>query len=172
MCAMRPGPPRDVKQAILEAWFTNDQINQLLLKKLDRRAWRREPPGGKGRTIAAIVSHMHNDRLMWLKMTGRRAGLPAQTSRFTVTPTEASAALKKSARAFARLLAEGLARDDLRVKNFPPDVVALFSVMMIHEGHHRGQICMLARHMGYSLHRGYEIWQWNKCRKEALKIRD
>lgn len=164
---MRAGNRRDLKQAILEAWFTNDEINQLLLRRLNGRAWRAEPPDGKGRTIAAIVSHMHNDRLMWLKMTGRRTGLPAQTSRFTVTPRHARAALKKSARAFARMLKEALARDDLRVKGFPPDVVALFSVMMIHEGHHRGQICMLARQTGYPLDRGYELWHWSRRWKEA-----
>jgi hypothetical protein len=29
-------------------------------------AWNAEPPGGKGRTIAAIAAHMHNVRHMWL----------------------------------------------------------------------------------------------------------
>lgn len=169
MAELRAGRPKDVKQAILEAWFTNERINQFLLEGLDKRAWRAQPPDGKGRTIAAIFSHMHNDRLMWLKMTGRRTGLPAQLSRFTITTRRASAGLKKSAKAFARILKEGLAREDLRVKNFPPDVVALFTVMVIHEGHHRGQICMLARQVGHPLlgKNSYGLWFWSPRWKEC-----
>ena len=57
----------DSAEALVRAWETNDRINAYLIENLDERAWRAEPPGGKGRTIAAIAAHMHNVRVMWLK---------------------------------------------------------------------------------------------------------
>ena len=41
---------------ILAAWRTNDQINQYLIDHLTDEAWTAKPPGGKGRTIAAIFA--------------------------------------------------------------------------------------------------------------------
>lgn len=45
---------------------------------------------GKGRTIAAIVAHMHNVRVMWLKAV-KAAEIPGQLDRSTVTPAQAMA---------------------------------------------------------------------------------
>jgi uncharacterized damage-inducible protein DinB len=70
----RPGPPIDQKQSLLDAWATNERINQYLLEHLDEDAWRAEPPGGKGRTIAAIFAHIHNVRHMWLTASGADQG--------------------------------------------------------------------------------------------------
>ena len=49
--------------ALLVSFGTNERINQFLLENLPPDAWRTEPPHGKGRTIAAIVAHMHNVRV-------------------------------------------------------------------------------------------------------------
>ena len=50
--------PFDASRALLEAFAINDRINQFLLENLPEEAWRADPPTGKGRTVAAIVSHM------------------------------------------------------------------------------------------------------------------
>jgi hypothetical protein len=58
--------PFSLPQALLVAFDTNDRINQYLIDNLPAAAWLAEPPQGKGRTVAAIVAHIHNVRLMWL----------------------------------------------------------------------------------------------------------
>ena len=50
---MRAGKPNGLKKSMLEVWAANEAMNQWLLKHIDERAWRAEPPAG-GRMIAAI----------------------------------------------------------------------------------------------------------------------
>ena len=53
--------------------------------------------------------------------------------------------------------------------NLPVDVVHVLAYFVAHEGHHRGQIVLLARQTGHRL--PIEItgglWQWSKRAKEA-----
>jgi hypothetical protein len=53
--------------ALLNAFNTNNRINLYLIDNLPPAAWKAKAPQGKSRTIAAIVAHMHNVRVMWLK---------------------------------------------------------------------------------------------------------
>src|SRR3989338_2181115 len=101
---MGVGKAFDLKKAIHEVWAVNEAMNQLLLKHMDARAWRAEPPVG-GRTIAAIFSHMHNDRLLWMTVWAKGRRRPAHTSRHTVTKEQAARALAQSAKAMENLLA-------------------------------------------------------------------
>src|SRR5215469_3610064 len=75
-------------QALLNAFDTNDRINHYLIENLPAEAWSAKPADGKARTIAAIVAHMHNVRVMWLKAT-KANDIPAQLNRATVTPAQA-----------------------------------------------------------------------------------
>jgi uncharacterized damage-inducible protein DinB len=69
--------------AMLNAFDTNQQMNELLIESIAPEAWRADPPqppapeGKKakkqGRTIAAIATHMHNVSLMWLKAVKLRS---------------------------------------------------------------------------------------------------
>lgn len=74
--------------ALINAFSTNNRINQYLIENLPTEVWAAKPPDGKGRTIAAIVAHMHNVRVMWLK-AAKAEQIPAQLDRATVTPTHA-----------------------------------------------------------------------------------
>ena len=56
----KPSALFDLKRSLLESYAVNERINQYLLENLSDAAWNAEPPGGKGRTIAAIAAHMHN----------------------------------------------------------------------------------------------------------------
>ncbi len=62
------------------AFNTNDRINHYLIDNLPPAAWKAKPPDGKGRTIAAIVAHMHNVRVMWLK-AAKAEDIPEQLDR-------------------------------------------------------------------------------------------
>jgi len=67
----------DWKTAILDVLAIDEGANQALLKHVHPKVWRAELPEGSGKkTIASTFAHIHNVRLMWLKMTGKRSGLP------------------------------------------------------------------------------------------------
>lgn len=148
-------------QALLTAFDTNDRINQYLIDNLPAAAWRAEPPDGKGRTIAAIVAHIHNVRVMWLKAAAKGSEIPEQLDRSSVTPAQASKALEQSRAALAAVLKFTLEGDG-RVKGFKPDVAGFFGYLIAHDAHHRGQICMLARQSGHALPQKamFGMWEW------------
>src|SRR5271167_163353 len=94
--------PFILAEGLLSAFDTNDRINHYLLDNLPAEAWRAEPPGNKGRDVAAVVAHMHNVRVMWLKAT--KGKVPQQLDRFTVTPAQAKKALDASRAALREVL--------------------------------------------------------------------
>jgi len=134
--------------AFIEAFKTNHRINA-------------KPPDGKGRTIAAIVAHMHNVRLMWLKVSAKGSEIPNQLDRATVTPAQAVQALQQSADAISALLHRAF-NSDGRVKNFRPDAAGFFAYLIAHDAHHRGQIAMLARQLDHALPQkiNFGMWEW------------
>jgi len=163
----KPSAPFDIARSLLESYAVNEGINQYLFENLPDAAWSAEPPGGKGRTIAAIAAHMHNVRHMWLVAAAKGAPLPDKLDRATVTKKEAMQALAESGKCCARLLAESLPEG--KVKGFRPDAVGMFGYLISHDAHHRGQICALARQLGYPLPKQatFGIWEWGTRWKEC-----
>jgi uncharacterized damage-inducible protein DinB len=159
--------PFSLQESILHAFDTNDAINHYLLENLPAAAWRAEPPGGKGRTVAGIVAHIHNVRVMWLKAAAKEAKIPEQLDPSTVTPKEASKALDQSRSALSTLLKAAMATDG-RIKGFRPDVVGFFSYLIAHDAHHRGQASMLARQVGHPLPQKamFGMWEWGTRGKD------
>ena len=166
----------DFRQVLLESYAVNDRMNQVLLELLDPGAWRAKPPGSKGRTIAAIFAHMHNIRRKWLRLSAPHLKLPTPLHRARCTQEQARAALAESAARCSEMLADALARSEGRVKNFRRDGwarpwpvgAAMFAYMISHDAHHRGQVCMLARQVGYSLPKAaVGIWVWEKLWREC-----
>lgn len=164
--------------ALLSTYAINDAMNQLILSKLDPRAWRARLPGQStrdGRTIAAIFAHLHNCRLRWLKKSAPHLSCPAPLDPYRCTMKQAAAAHKRSAEQCLRMLTEGLSADpSRRVTKFERDSVVpvwpagptMFAYMFSHEAHHRGQVLMLAHQLGYRVPE-YGIWQWDKLWKSA-----
>jgi uncharacterized damage-inducible protein DinB len=148
-------------QALRTSFDTNDRINQYLIENLPAEAWRADPPEGKGRTIAAIVAHMHNVRVMWLKAAAKESKIPEQLDRSSVTPAQATKALEQSRTALSAVLKSALETDG-RVKGFRPDVAGFFGYLIAHDAHHRGQISMLARQVGHPLPQKamFGMWEW------------
>ena len=54
-------------------------------------------------------------------------------------------------------------------RNLPLDVAHVLTYFVAHEGHHRGQIIMLARQLGHRLPNEISggLWQWNRRMQEA-----
>jgi uncharacterized damage-inducible protein DinB len=146
--------------ALLNAFQTNNRINLYLLENLPAPAWDEKPPDGKGRTIAAIVAHMHNVRVMWLK-AAKAEEIPEQLDRASVTPAQAGRALESSCRALEAMISRAMETNG-RVKNFRPDVAGFVGYLIAHDAHHRGQITMLARQLGHPLPQKamFGMWEW------------
>jgi uncharacterized damage-inducible protein DinB len=163
----RAKAPVDLRAAILQAFATNERLNQYLLEHLPPEAWRAEPPGGKGRTVADIAAHMHNVRHMWLKAQVK-GSIPDKVDRHQATVDGVRRALAASHRALAAVIEEALAGGG-RVKNHPPDVVAYVGYLITHDAHHRGQISMLARQAGHALPQSamFGMWEWSKRSQET-----
>jgi uncharacterized damage-inducible protein DinB len=166
--AAKPSEPVSVEKtystqvalSLLSAFDTNDRINHYLIDNLPGPAWRAKPLDGKGRTIAAIVAHMHNVRVMWLK-AAKSDVIPPQVDRTSVTPKQALHALAASRRALSAIISRALETDG-RVKGFRPDVAGFVAYLIAHDAHHRGQITMLARQVGHPLPQKamFGMWEW------------
>jgi uncharacterized damage-inducible protein DinB len=151
---------RQLPGALLNAFNTNNRINHYLIDNLPPAAWKAKAPDGKGRTIGAIIAHMHNVRVMWLK-AAKSEEIPAQLDRTTVTPSQALRALENSRHAVSVIISRAIAGDG-RIKSFRPDVAGFLGYLIAHDAHHRGQIAMLARQLGHPLPQKamFGMWEW------------
>jgi uncharacterized damage-inducible protein DinB len=147
--------------ALLNCFNTNNRINQYLIDNIPAPAWHAKPPDGKGRTIPAIVAHMHNVRVMWLKVAAKGSEIPGQLDRSKVTPAQALRAFEASRHALSVVMNQALATDG-RIKGFRPDVAGFLGYLIAHDAHHRGQIAMIARQMGHPLPQKamFGMWEW------------
>jgi uncharacterized damage-inducible protein DinB len=162
-------------RAAVQLFAANDRMNQMLIEHLDPAAWRAKP-AGKARTIAAIFTHLHNVRTKWVRLTAPHLKVPRQLHRARCTPKQARAGLVESAIRCEEMLAEALG-GEARVKEFRRDGWArpwpagpeMLCYMLAHEAHHRGQVFLLARQLGFPLPKkvGYGIWNWEKLWKEC-----
>jgi uncharacterized damage-inducible protein DinB len=165
----------DLSQVLVESYAVSERMNQIVLEHLDPGAWRAKLPGTKGRTIAAVFSHVHNIRRKWLKLSAPHLKIPAPLDRARCTQKQARAALVESAARCSDMLGDALSRR--RVETFRrdgwarpwPAGAAMLAYMIAHDAHHRGQVCMLAHQLGFPLpsKAAYKIWVWEKLWKEC-----
>jgi len=160
----------DLRRAVVETFLVNERMNQFLLEHLDPSVWTAPPPlakEGAGRTIAAIVAHVHNVRHMWLVVSAKGTKAPDKVDRRKLTIPEAKRALAASAKAVQGLLERSIEAGG-KVKEFKPDVVGFLGYVVSHEAHHRGQIAMIARQLGKPLPQeaNFGMWDWAKRWKE------
>jgi uncharacterized damage-inducible protein DinB len=181
--ASRAGPPPSsaLSASLLAAWSTNDRTTSFLIEHMPPALWSAAVPGSPRRTVRMLAGHIHNARCMWIKTLGRPHGIepPASVDRRRVSRLQLIRALRRSGRAMAQLLAFGLAHGG-RIpptsayvwRNLPLDVGHVLSYFVAHEGHHRGQIVMLARQLGHRLPREvtYGLWQWTTRSAEAADV--
>jgi len=155
-------------------WAANERTNQLLIEQVGAAIWNAKPAGGV-RPIAAIVTHMHNVRAKWIRLSAPYLGVPALLNRARCGPEQAGAALAESALRCGEMLAEALSGEpDSRIQFFRRDALAkpwpvanggglrMLSYMLAHEAHHRGQIGMLAHQLGHPLPGKVtaKLWNW------------
>lgn len=167
----------DLLDAVVAVWKTSDRVTQFLFENLPAALWPMAVPGVSRRTVRTIAGHIHNARCMWIKMLGRRHGIrvPKRVSLRTVTREELLRALRRSSRGVRELLELGINRggripaSGVAWLNVPSDVVHFLAYLVAHEGHHRGQIVLLARQAGHRLPSEVTtgLWLWSRRAKEA-----
>ena len=168
----------DQRDMLLTAWRTNNRVTVFLFEHLPAELWRATVPGEPRRTVRMIAGHIHNARRMWIKTLGKEHGIavPRAVNRHKVGPKELIPALGRSSRGIISLLTLGCDRggaipvsSSYTWRNLPLDVGHVLTYFVAHEGHHRGQIVMLARQLGYRLPAEITngLWQWSRRAREA-----
>src|SRR2546421_2553598 len=168
----------DLADTLVPVWRTTNRITVFLIEHLSPKLWAAIVPGAPRRTVRMIAGHIHNARCMWIKTLGKEHGIaaPGPVSRHKVGPKELISALGHSSRGMISLLTLGCDRggtipvsSSYTWRNLPLDVGHVLTYFVAHEGHHRGQIVMLARQLGYRL--PVEItgglWHWSKRSRES-----
>jgi uncharacterized damage-inducible protein DinB len=168
----------DLGATLLASWRTNSRVTAYLVEHLPAPLWDASVPGAPRRTLRMIAAHLHNARCAWVKTLGREHGVaaPAPVDRRTVARRELLSALKRSSRGIEALLELGIAAGGhvppskgYVWRNLPLDVPHVLTYFVAHEGHHRGQLVMLARQLGHRLPSDITngLWQWTKRTQEA-----
>jgi uncharacterized damage-inducible protein DinB len=158
---MPTGRPLDVERELIEEFRRSGRVNEYLVGVLPPALWRMPPPGGRGRSMAAIVAHMQGVRRTFARMGGARPG-PPPLDRNRSTPAQAQRALRRSTEDLAQLFEAALAANQARVKGMPRRMVNMLLYLVQHDAHHRGQICGLARDLGHQFasQDTMRIWGW------------
>ena len=170
--------PTQLDAALLASWRTNNRVTAYLIEHVPDALWDVPIPGAPRRTVRMIAGHLHNARCMWLKTLGQEHGItiPAPVDRRKVARHELLLALKRSSRGIEALLELGIAAGGQVPpskayvwRNLPLDVPHVLTYFVAHEGHHRGQIVMLARQLGHRLPASVSagLWQWTTRLREA-----
>jgi uncharacterized damage-inducible protein DinB len=166
---------RDVAaERLVAAWRTNNRATVYLVEHLPPDVWSSRVPGIPRLTVGMIAAHIHNSRCAWIRALGARHGIkaPARVDLRRVRPLALAKALSRSSQGMIRLIELGVAHGG-RVpratwQNFPTDLEHFLSYFAAHEGHHRGQLCMVMRQLGRRLPRSVAagVWQWTRRARE------
>ena len=164
----------ETARSLIAAWRTNNRVTTYLIENLPAQLWSKAIPGVPRRTVGMIAAHIHNGRCMWIKMLGAKHGIvpPRRVDMRRVRAPELLRALSRSSKGIIRLLELGIAQGGsvprAAWQNFPTDVVHFLNYFVAHEGHHRGQLCLLARQLGHRLPQSVVagLWQWSKRARE------
>jgi len=158
----------------IAAWRTNSRATSYLVENLPPEIWSSPVPGVPRLTVGMIAAHLHNSRCRWIKSLGAAHGIrpPRLVDLRRVRPAQLAKALATSSEGMVRLIELGVAHGG-RVpratwQNFPTDLEHFLSYFAAHEGHHRGQLCLVARQLGHRLPGAVAngVWQWTRFARE------
>ena len=148
-------------ERLIQTWTINQRMNELLVVDI-RDEFMNDTPAAKGRTVGEQLAHIHNVRLMWLKV----AAPEMLESQKKIEKTDRISkklifeSLEKSSLAIERLLSSGF--ETGRIKGFKPHPEAFLGYMISHESHHRGQIIMTLKENKHLPGKKtlYALWEW------------
>jgi len=148
-------------EPLVETWAIHNRINLYLLDAVPEEAL--ASALGKNRSVSALLAHIHNVRLMWLKAAApaELKGLEKLETKGVETKARLRGALEASGRAVENLLRQAVAAGG-KVKGFKPHATAFLGYLISHESHHRGQIGWTLKQSGTPLGPkiAFGLWEW------------
>jgi uncharacterized damage-inducible protein DinB len=152
----------DLEDQIVDTWNINNRINLYLLDAIPPAALN-DLSASKGRTVAQQLAHLHNVRLMWLKVSAPELmeGIEKIEKETAGDKKLLARRLKESGKAMEALLKTSLENGG-RIKGFKPHITAFLGYVLAHESHHRGQIALSLKQSGHTLEKkvSYGMWEW------------
>jgi len=152
----------DLESQITDTWNINNRINLYLLDAISLDALA-DRSTSKGRTVAEQIAHLHNVRLMWLRVCGPELikGIVKIEKDAAANKKLLERELTKSGKAMETVLKKAIENGG-KVKGFKPHVTAFLGYIIAHESHHRGQIALSLKQSGHTLDKkvAYGIWEW------------
>ena len=151
----------DFEKQILDTWSINNRINLYMLNSIPKEALN-DVSASKGRTVAEQFAHIHNVRLMWLKVSGPELmeGLEKIEKEKAADKKLLERCLKESGQAMEQLLRKGIVEG--KIKSFKPHLTAFLGYVIAHDSQHRGQIALSLKQSKHPLDKkvAYGIWEW------------
>jgi len=145
---------------IIETWQIHNRINLYLLEGIAEDALAAQS-ASKGRTVGQQFAHLHNVRMMWLKVAAPQLleGLP-KIEKEGMSKAALSDALTLSENAVTQLFE--LSKTTGKIKGFKPHATAFLGYLISHESHHRGQIMLSLKQSGHMVDQKtqYGLWEW------------
>ena len=149
-------------QQIIETWQINNRINLYLLDAIADEHLD-DALVSKGRNVGKQFAHIHNVRLIWLKVAMPEAlvNLSNIEKEQPIDKSLLRISLMQSGVAIERLI-EHAAGNGGKVKGFKPHLTAFLGYMTAHDAHHRSQIIIALKQSGHPLDKKiiYGIWEW------------
>ncbi|MFN2530353.1 MAG: DinB family protein [Pyrinomonadaceae bacterium] len=143
-----------------DSWEINNRINLYLLDAIDSDGLKCQS-ASKGRSVGEQFAHLHNVRLMWLKV----AAPDLLKGLKKLEETGDGKLLRKSLVASSKAVGDLLVKSAVnggKVKGFKPHVAAFLCYLVSHESHHRGQIMLSLKQSGKPVDKkvSYGLWEW------------
>lgn len=146
---------------IIDTWHIHNRINLYLLEAIDEN-YLNDISASKGRKVGDQFAHLHNVRMMWLKVASPDLlkGLVKLDKEVKIDKALLVTELNKSAQAVAQLLEKGISEG--KIKGFKPHPTAFLGYLISHESHHRGQIMLALKQSGHAVDQKtqYGLWEW------------
>jgi len=145
---------------MIETWEIHNRINLYLLDAIKEEELT-DIAASKGRTVGEQLAHIHNVRLMWLKVADPDLFTEQlKIEKDAITKKILKDELSKSAIAISQLLRKGLEQG--KIKNFKPHPMAFLGYLISHESHHRGQIMLTLKQAGHPVDKKIQfgLWEW------------
>ncbi|MGN6398404.1 MAG: DinB family protein [Mucilaginibacter sp.] len=145
---------------LTETWQIHNRINLYLLDGIGE-IYLGDMSASKGRTVGEQFAHMHNVRLMWLKVSEPALldGLE-KLEKGQITKKGLDDALTGSGIALQQFFEK--VTPEAKVKGFKPHATAFLGYLISHESHHRGQIMLTLKQSGHPVDKKIQfgIWEW------------
>lgn len=155
----------DALDQTLEAWRTNQRINDFLIDNISAEGMKCTLSTRGGRNVVRQFCHLHNVRLWHLE--GRAKELAKGLHKFATKDEPPKRTLKKHLNDSAKRIEQfflDCAADKPKRRAFKKGLIPFLGYLIAHESHHRGNILLTIKQCGHNLDQAerYKIWDWDR----------